>query len=131
MISFSHLFELQFRVDPHIADLTVEGSFLSVGVHWPTSLLSNRLGTQARICLDWAQPAPCLQNSFMFGTCKKTYTQDDMLVRPLSYFESTNLVVYRLERRKKNKTKKRQISLYNIFLMLLSSEQYFSATQNP
>lgn len=42
--SSSYLFELQFRVDPHIADLTVEGSFLSVGVHWPPSLLSTGFG---------------------------------------------------------------------------------------
>lgn len=111
MISFSHLFELQFRVDPHIADLTVEGSFLSVGVHWPTSLLSNRLGTQARICLDWAQPAPCLQNSFMFGACKQTHTQDDMLVRQLRYFENTYLVVYRLERRRRRKKEETNLSI--------------------
>lgn len=62
------LFELQFRVDPHVADLTVEGSFLSVGVHRPPSLLSAGLGAQARICLDGAQPAPCLQDSFVFST---------------------------------------------------------------
>lgn len=28
----SHLFELQLRVDSDVADLTVEGAFLSVGV---------------------------------------------------------------------------------------------------
>lgn len=54
MTTSAHLFELQFRVDPHIADLTVEGSFLSVGVHWPPSLLSTGLGAEARIRLDGA-----------------------------------------------------------------------------
>lgn len=68
MTSPAYLFELQFRVDPHIADLTVEGSFLSVGVHRPPSLLSAGLGAEARIRLYGAQPAPCLQNSFVFGT---------------------------------------------------------------
>ena len=70
MTSPAYLFELQFRVDPHIADLTVEGAFLSVGVHWPPSLLSTGLGAEARIRLDGAQPAPCLQDSFVFGTCR-------------------------------------------------------------
>ena len=64
----SYLFELQFRVDPHVADLTVEGAFLSVGVHGPPSLLSNRLGAQAGVRLDGAQPAPGLQDGFVFGT---------------------------------------------------------------
>lgn len=74
MISLAYLFELQFRVDPHVADLTVEGSFLSVGVHWPPSLLPTRLGAQARICLDGTQPTPRLQNSFVFGTCRRRCT---------------------------------------------------------
>lgn len=69
-----HLFELQFRIDPHVADLTVEGSFLSVGVHRPPSLLSDGLGAEARIRLDGSQPAPCLQDGFVFGTCTHTDT---------------------------------------------------------
>ena len=28
----AHLLELELRVDPHVADFTVEGTFLSVGV---------------------------------------------------------------------------------------------------
>lgn len=71
----SYLFKLQFRVDPHIADLTVEGSFLSIGVHWPRSLLSTRLWAQARICFDRAQPTPGFKNSFVFGTCRWGETQ--------------------------------------------------------
>lgn len=67
-VVFTNLFKLEFRVDPHIADLTVEGSFLSVGVHRAPSLLSTGFGTQARIGFDRTQPAACLKNSFVFGT---------------------------------------------------------------
>lgn len=71
-ISPAYLFKLQFRIDPHVADLTVEGSFLSVGVQRPPSLLSTGLRAQAGVRLDGAEPAPCLQNSFVFSTCKQT-----------------------------------------------------------
>lgn len=70
-VSSSYLFELQFRVNPHVADLTVEGSLLSVGVHRPPSLLSTGFGAQARIRLDGTEPTSCLQDSFVFGTCRQ------------------------------------------------------------
>lgn len=48
----------------------MEGSFLSIGVHRPPSLLSTGFGTQARICFDRSQPTSCLKNSFVFSTLK-------------------------------------------------------------
>lgn len=61
------LFKLQFGVDPHIADLTVEGAFLSIGVCVPASLLPTGLWNQTRVRLNGAQSAAGFQNGFVFS----------------------------------------------------------------
>lgn len=65
----SYLLELQFRVDPHVADLTVEGTFLRVGFRGRApSLLSHHLRTQTWVGFDGPQPTSCLLDGFVFGT---------------------------------------------------------------
>lgn len=63
------LFKLQFRVDSDVADLTVEGAFLSVGVRGQlSSLLRAGFRTQAWVGFDGPQSTSSLQNRFVFGT---------------------------------------------------------------
>lgn len=67
-VRLSHLFKLQLGVDSDVADLTVEGAFLSVGVRGQLpSLLGTGFGTQAWVRFNGSQSASSLQNSFVFG----------------------------------------------------------------
>lgn len=64
-----HLLELQLRVDSDVADLTVEGAFLSVGVRGQLpSLVWTGFRTQAWVCFNRSQSTPSLQNGFVLGT---------------------------------------------------------------
>lgn len=63
------LFQLQLGVDSDIADLTVEGAFLSVGVRGQLpSLLRAGFRTQAWVRFNGSQSTSSLQDSFVFGT---------------------------------------------------------------
>lgn len=63
------LFKLQLRVDSDIANLTVEGAFLSVRVRGELpSLLRAGFRTQAWVSFNRSQSTSSLQNSFVFGT---------------------------------------------------------------
>lgn len=69
---FPNLLELQLGVDPHVADLTVEGAFLRVGFRGGApALLSPHLRTQAGVCFDGPKAAPRLLDGFVFGTLEK------------------------------------------------------------
>lgn len=79
-VRFTHLFELQLRIDSDVADLTVEGAFLSVGVRGQLpSLVGARFKTQARVSFYRPQATPCLQNGFVLGTWKQRYHFDRSL----------------------------------------------------
>lgn len=65
----SHLFKLQLGVNSDVADLTVEGAFLSIGVRGQLpSLLRAGFRTQAWVCFNGSQSTSSFQNSFVFGT---------------------------------------------------------------
>lgn len=60
---WTHLFQLDLRVDLDIADLTVEGSVLGRGLWFPRSGRP-----QSRVSFDGAQPTSGLQNCLVLST---------------------------------------------------------------